>query len=232
VSVDGGPAALRRRAVVRGIALVVVAVLTVFQVGVASAASITIANGRLTTVTRTYGAAQTCTLTAISDSYVNKALATTNFGTGTTLLVNADSTTTERAIVRFDLSSCSPAIPSDALVQTANLQLTIAVAALATRTYALRRATASWAESTVTWNLQPAVASATASTTISLGSLTGTVVEWTATSDVQAYVTGSATDLGWRVSDSNEGIVLGTPLTVGSREAATGQPKLVVTYLP
>jgi hypothetical protein len=214
-------------------ALVVVAGLTVFQVGVASAASITIANGRLTTVTRTYGAAQTCTLTAISDSYVNKALAATNSGTGTTLLINADSTTTERAFVRFDLSSCSPAIPSDALVQTARMQLTIAVAALATRTYVLRRATASWVESTVTWNLQPAVAaSATASTTISLGSLIGAVVEWTATSDVQAYVTGSATDLGWRVSDSNEGIVLGTPLTFGSREAATGQPKLVVTYLP
>jgi hypothetical protein len=214
-------------------ALIVVAVLTVFQAGLASAASITIANGRLTTVTRTYGAAQTCTLTAISDSYVNKALATTNFATGTTLLINADSTTTERAFVRFDLSSCSPAIPSDALVQTAKVQLTIAVAALATRTYALLRTTASWVESTVTWSLQPAVvASATASTTVSLGSVIGTVAEWTATSDVQSNVTGSATDLGWRVSDTNEGIVLGTPLTVGSREAATGQPKLVVTYLP
>lgn len=230
---DGGPAALRRAAGVRGLALVVLVVLTVLQAGVASAATLTIANGRLTTVTRTYGAAQTCTLTAISDSYVNKALATTNFGTGTTLLINADSTTTERAFVRFDLSSCSPTIPSDALVQTAKVQLTIAVAALATRTYALRRTTASWVESTVTWNLQPAVAgSATASTTVSLGSLIGTVVEWTATSDVQSYVTGSASDLGWRVSDTNEGIALGTPLTFGSREAATGQPKLVVTYLP
>jgi hypothetical protein len=231
VTVRGWPAAPRRPAVVRVIALV--AIVGFFQVGTASAASIAIANGRLTAVTRTYGAPRTCTLTAVSDSYVNKGLTTTNFGTGTTLLLNADSITTERAFVRFDLSSCSPAIPSDALVQTAKVQLTISVAALATRTYDLRRATASWVESTVTWNRQPVVAaSPTASATVSLDSAIGTVVEWTATSDVQAYATGSATDLGWRVSDSTEGMSLGTPLTFGSREAGTGQPKLVLTYLP
>ena len=213
--------------------LPLLALLLVVQSGVASAAGIAISAGRLTVVTRTYGAPRTCTLTSVSDSYVNKALATTNNGTGTTLLVNADSTSTERTFIRFDLSACSPAIPSDALVQTARVQLTVALAALATRTYELRRATASWVETTVTWNLQPAVAgSTTASTTVALGTLIGTVVEWTVTGDVQSYATGAATDLGWRVGDASEGIVLGTPLTFGSREAATGQPKLVVTYLP
>jgi hypothetical protein len=231
VSSNDERAAHQRPAALRAIAVVALAV--VCQVGTASAASLSIAAGRLTVVTRTYGAARTCTLTAVSDSYVNKALATTNFGTGTTLLINADTTTTERSFVRFDLSSCTPTIPSDALVQTAKVQLTVAVAALATRTYDLWRATAAWVESTITWSVQPAVAgSATASTTVASGTAIGTVVEWTATSDVQSYATGSTTDLGWRVSDNSEGLIAGTVLAFSSREAGTGQPKLVVTYLP
>jgi hypothetical protein len=210
-----------------------VAIVLAAQFGIASAAGLSIATADLTVVTRAYGASRTCTLTAVSDTYVNKALATTNFGTATTLLVNADTTTTERLFVRYDLSACAPSIPSDALVQTAKVQLTVSVAALATRTYDLRRATAAWVETTATWNVQPAVAgSTTASTTVTLGTLVGTVVEWTATGDVQSSVTGAATNLGWRLSDASEGIALGTPLTFGSREAATGQPRLVVTYLP
>jgi hypothetical protein len=213
--------------------MVVVALAAVAHVGLASAASVPVTTGPLTVVTRTYGSPRTCTLTAVSDSYVNKAAATTNSGTATTLLVNADSTTTERSFVRFDLSSCAPAIPSDALVQTAKVRLTLALLALATRTYDLRRATTSWVESTITWNLQPTVAgTAPATTTVALGTAIGAVVEWTATSDVQAYATGGLTDLGWRVSDASEGILLGTPLTLNSREATSGRPTLVVTYLP
>jgi hypothetical protein len=222
----------RRRPLTRRV-MVVVALALVIPAGTAAAAGIAIATGRLTVVTRTYGAQRTCTLLAVSDSYVNKSLATTNSGTGTTLLVNADTTTTERSFVRFDLTSCSPAIPSDALVQAAKVQMTVGVAALATRTYDLRRATAAWVETTITWNVQPAVAgSVTASTTVSVGTSVGTVVEWTATGDVQAYAVGSVTDLGWRLSDSSEGVALGTPLTFSSREAASNQPRLVVTYLP
>jgi hypothetical protein len=226
-----GSGRARRSAAIRVIILIALAALV--QGAAASAASLVVSTNHLTAFTRTYGAVRTCTLSAVSDADVNKALATTNFGTATTLLVNADSTTTERSFLRFDLSSCAPAIAADALVQSATVQLTISVAALATRTYELRRATAAWLETAVTWNLQPAVASpATASTTVSLGAASGTVVEWTATSDVQAYLTGARTDVGWRVSDSSEGIALGTPLTFGSREAASGQPRLVVSYLP
>ena len=208
-------------------------VVVLAQVGTASAANLPLTAKHLTLVTRTYGAARTCTINAVADSYVNKAQAATNFGTLATLILSPDSTSTERAYLRFDLGSCAPAIPSDALVQTARVQLSVSVAALATRTYELRRATAAWGETTVTWNVQPAVTgSPTSSTAVAFGTLIGTVVEWTATGDVQAYVTGAATDLGWRLSDTNEGIFLGLPLTVGSREAASGQPKLVVTYLP
>ena len=205
----------------------------ILHAGTAFAAGVTISTGNLTEDTRIYGAPRTCTLTAVADSYVNKAAANTNSGTAATLILNADSTTTERVFVRFDLTACSPAIPSDALVQSAKVRLTVSVAALATRTYELRRAATPWVETTVTWNVQPSLAaSATASATVSLGALIGTVVEWTATGDVQSIVTGSSANLGWRVADTNEGIFLGTPLTLGSREAATGRPQLVVTYLP
>jgi len=220
----------RRHPAARALALAIV--MAFVDVSGASGASLPITAGNLTTVTRTYGASRTCTIGAAADSYANKASAATNFGTGTTLLLNADSTSTERAFVRFDLTSCSPAIPSDGLVQSAKVQLTVATAALATRTYELRPATSAWVESTVSWNVQPTVGGPTSSTTVSLGTLIGTVVEWTATSDVQAYATGTLTDLGWRLSDGSEGIFLGTPLAFGSREAATGQPRLVVTYLP
>jgi hypothetical protein len=111
-------------------------------VGVASAAGVALSSAHMTIAMRTYGAARTCTLTATADSYVNKALATTNFGGATTLLINADSTVTERTFVRFALSGCSPSIPSDALVQSARLQLTVSLLAATTRTYDLRQATA------------------------------------------------------------------------------------------
>jgi len=221
---------IRRPRALRAVALVVLGLAS--QIGSGAAASISIDNAALTVATRTYGAQRTCTLVAVADTYVNTALGTSNFGGLTTILINADSTTTERGFVRFDLSTCSPTIPSDALVRTATLQLTLSVAALATRTYDLRRATAGWVESTVTWNSQPAVAGVTASTTVTLGTVIGSVVTWTATGDVQAYVTGASTDLGWRIGDASEGIALGTPLTFSSREAATGKPTLVVTYLP
>ena len=68
--------------------LVVLALLS--QVAGASAAGLSISTEPLTAVTRTYSAPRTCTLTAIGDSYVNKAAAASNFGTATTLLVNDD----------------------------------------------------------------------------------------------------------------------------------------------
>jgi hypothetical protein len=198
-----------------------------------SAAALGVSTARLTAFARTYGAARSCTLSAVADAYVNKALATTNFGTAATLLANADSTATARSFVRFDLSTCSPAIPSEALVQSAKVQLTVSLAAPASRTYQLRRVTAAWLESTINWNAQPASAgSVTASTSVTIGTLAGTVVEWPVTGDVQSYVTGTLSDLGWRLADSAEGIALGTPITFGSREAASGQPHLVLTYLP
>jgi hypothetical protein len=180
----------------------------------------------------TYAAPVTCTLTAVSDGYVNAALATTNFGTSTLLSISPNTVSTERAFVRFDLTTCSPAIPADALVRSATLSLTVAAAVLATRTIDLRSATASWTEAGVTWNAQPAVAgSVTSSAGVTVGQAAGTVISWNAVSDVQSFVAGASTDFGFRLSDSAEGVVGGLVLSFNAREAASGRPQLVVTYV-
>ena len=215
-----------------GVGLAAAALMSLVTAGAGHAAALGISSAYLTAATRTYGAPVTCTLTAAADSYVDQVLATTNLGTSGLLNVDPLVASTERVFVRFDLTSCSPAIPADALVQTAQLRLTTAAVVLATRTIDLRSVSASWTEAGVTWNTQPAVAGwVTSSAGVTLGQGSGTVISWTATSDVQTFVTGASTDFGFRLSDSAEGAVGGVILSFSSREAASGQPQLVVTYV-
>ncbi len=215
-------------------ALVLAAALSVTSATIGLAAGLGLSSARLTTATKSYSAPVTCTLTASADSYVSNTVGqtTTNFGTSTTLQVNPATLTTLRSFVRFDLTACSPAIPSDALLQSATVRLTIAALTLATRTYQLRSVTSSWTETGVTWNNQPTAASSvTASTSITVGTTAGTVVQWTATSDVQSFVTGAATNLGWRLNDSLDQGGLTATLQLNSREAGSGPPQLIVTYV-
>lgn len=223
----------RRRPIGVAAALVLATQVVALTFSTASAASLEISSAHLTGASRVYGAPVTCTLTAVADASVNSALPNTNSGTSTQLNVSPNTVATQRAFVRFDLTGCSPAIPADAIVQSATLSLTTASAVLATRTIVLRSVTASWTEAAVTWNTQPAVAASNTSTAgVTLGQAAGTVISWTAASDVQSFVAGAATDLGFRLSDSAEGVVAGVPLVLNAREAASGRPQLVVTYLP
>ncbi|MEX0625373.1 MAG: DNRLRE domain-containing protein [Chloroflexota bacterium] len=206
--------------------------LCVLTASVAAAAALSISPAFLMGASKTYGAPTTCTLTAVADASVNAAQATTNFGTNTQLNVSPDSLAIRRTFVRFDLTGCSPTIPPDAIVQTATVRLTTASAVLAARTINLRSVSAAWTEAAVTWNNQPAVAASnTSSADVTLGQAAGTVLSWTATSDIQSFVAGAATDFGFRLSDSAEGTALGVPLVLNAREGASGLPQVVVTYL-
>jgi hypothetical protein len=197
-----------------------------------AAANLPISTASLTVATRTYGAAQTCTVNPSADSYVARELASSNFGTATSLQVSPDALATRRMFLTFDLTGCSPAIPSDALVQSASVSLTVSALAAATRTYHLRASSASWVETSITWSNQPAVSSTvTGSTSVTVGTVAGTVISWTATSDVQSFVAGASINRGWRIGDGSEGGV-GSPLLFGSREASSGKPQLMITYLP
>ena len=222
-----------RGPVVLGAAVLLASQIAVLTLMPATAASLSISAAYLTGASKVYGAPVTCTLTAVADASVNSALPNTNSGTSTQLNVSPNTVATQRAFVRFDLAGCSPAIPADAIVHSATLNLTTASAVLATRTIVLQSVTGSWTEAAVTWNTQPAVAASNTSTAgVTLGQAAGTVISWTAASDVQSFVAGAATDLGFRLSDSAEGAALGVPLVLSAREAASGRPQLIVTYVP
>jgi hypothetical protein len=209
----------------------VISAICLATAGATLAASIPLTSARLTSFAKVYGSPTTCTLGPAADAYVFQLLASNNFGTATTLDVASTTANAKETFIRFDLSSCSPSIPTGAIVQSAALKLTVSALAVSTRTYALKSTTASWSETTLTWSNAPAVApTATASTTVSLGTAAGTVVQWSVVSDVQSFVTAAATNNGWRLGDSAEGSGIST-LSFGSREAATGRPQLVIVYV-
>jgi hypothetical protein len=199
--------------------------------GATLAASIPLTSAALTTFAKVYGSPTTCTLGPAADAYVFQLLASNNFGTATTLDVASTAANAKETFIRFDLASCSPSIPTGAIVQSATLKLTLSSSALSTRTYVLKSASASWTETTLTWSNAPTVsAAATASTSVTLGTAAGTVVQWTVASDVQSFVTAAATNNGWRLADSAEGSGIST-ISFGSREASSGRPQLVITYV-
>lgn len=206
----------------------------VLSLSIAHAAGLGLSSGGVTLKTRTYGSPVTCTLTAVADTYVRRDQASSSFGSLTSLEINNSATATRRILLRFDLGSCSPAIASDAIVHSATVRLTTTtVLTVSARSYDLYETTGSWTEST-TWNTQPSVAPA-ATTTVTIPALTaiGTTIAWPAAPDVQAFIAGDNTNLGWRLNDTVENGGL-TPVAIdfNSREAGSNRPQLVITYAP
>ncbi|MGH3006811.1 MAG: DNRLRE domain-containing protein [Gaiellaceae bacterium] len=175
----------------------------------------------------------TCTLSAsAADTYADGAALSqgSNFGTATQLHVRSDSLGNKRSFVRFDLSSCS--IPSGARIETATVSLHLSTAPGENRTYQIRRVSASWGETTLTWSNQPGVAGS-ATDSASTGTTNGVTLAWAVVADVQAFVNGTANN-GWRVADAAEGALIGVEGRLSSREHATAsqRPSLVITYYP
>jgi hypothetical protein len=169
----------------------------------------------------------TCSLGAEADSYVSNALlqGDTNFGAATELHVSGGATD-KRTFVRFDLGC----VPSTAEVKSATLRLVLATAPSASRTYAAHQASASWAEAAISWNNQPGIGAS--SGTVATGTTNGVTLQWTVTSEVQAFVNGSATNNGWRIADTDEsGLLSSQEGRFGSSEG-TGGPELEVVFYP
>lgn len=214
-----------RRLLAVGIALPALAV-----VAIASAASLSASSARLTT-----DEVGTCTAAPAADAYVDQLLpqAGSSFGTAQTLSVRSRAAANRRAFVRFDLSSCG--ITGSVNVTGAELRLVLTTAPGSSRTHALHAVTGGWTEAS-TWNDQPSVA-ATATASAATGTTAGATVTWTSSTlvaDVQAWVDGTTTNNGWRISDSAEGAVVSVTAAYGAREhaTATSRPLLVVTYEP
>ena len=89
--------------------------------------------------------------------------------------------------------------------------------------------TSSWVETAVVWNDQP-TASATVTDTITVPGALG-CVSYTVTSDVQAWVDGTANN-GWQIRDQDETTSVGDS-QYRTRENGTvsERPKLQVAYM-
>jgi hypothetical protein len=213
-------------------ALIVVVLLGAAVPAAAYAAGLGVTTLRLTSFESTTTVpVSTCTLEPAGDTYADALTAIFNFGTSTDLLVRSALTGDARSFVRFDLSPCS--IAASAEIETARLDLYLATAPTASRTDEVHRVTASWGETALTWLNQPAVA-ATATSSASTGTSNGVTVSWNVLADVQAFVSGSQTNHGWRIKDASEGSLTAQTATYGARERATAsqRPVLAITYYP
>jgi hypothetical protein len=197
---------------------------------------------------------RTCVLTAtpsstsvVSDAEVRQANPGTSYGTQTTMAVSSAASSNRRVYVWFDLTACAAAIPATASVRAATLRLYASALPPACRTLDIFRATASWTETGLTWTNQPfgtAInnpASGSRSTSFDIGTPTGCanrtagyVAGVDVTSDVAAFVSGSATNRGWMLRDDAEGSATARTVTFSAKQLGTiGQaPQLVVTWVP
>jgi hypothetical protein len=209
------------------------------------AASVPVASGKVTSY-------RTCTLTATpstttveTDANVQQASPNTNYGTLAALWVTSNILLNRRTYVRFDLTKCSPVVPSGTTVKLATLRMYVSNTPNACRTHDIFRVPASWSESTLTWNNQPfgtstnnpAASSRTDSLTLGSSPCQNTVNSsyvsgWNVTADLQAFVAGTATNYGWMIRDDAEDSVVSRASTYEPKDQANvaRPPQLVITY--
>lgn len=196
--------------------------------GVASAAVLALDADRIT-VLRIPGTVpvKTCTISAVSDAYVDEALPDAAAGTAPALEVTAGPAD-RRAFVRFDVAGCS--IPAGAEVRSAALAMVLAAAPAEARNWKVQRVTDAWAGD-VTWSTAPAVAAASTDTAAT-GIAAGATLQWNVLPDVADVVSGAALDRGWRIADADETPVAPVGGALASSEAAAAgtRPTLTVTW--
>jgi len=240
---------MTRRTIERSIAGLVLAGLVV-GAGLAAnagfAASLSVGSQAFTPYRTCILSGTPSTTTAVLDASVRQASATSNFGTSTTNDVASASSANRRLYLKFDLSQCSPAIPASATVRLATLRMYVTVLPSVCRTIDVFRVTATWTEAAITWNNQPFGTSINnpasgAVDTFDAGTPTGCenrtantyTVGGVVTSDVAAFVAGTATNFGWMLRDDVEGSSTARTETFSAKNLGTaGQaPQLVITYV-
>ena len=211
-----------------------------------SAASLNIGTQNLTPYRTCIVTATPSTTTRVADAVVRQATPTTALGTGTTFEVSSASAANRRAYLKFDLTGCSPSIPSNATIRAATLRLYASAVPAACRTLDIFRVTSAFTESTITWNNQPFgttlnnpasgsrtdsfdVGSVAGCLNLAAGYLTGADV----TTDVGAFVAGTATNNGWMIRDDTESSATARTVTFSAKDLGTlaQAPQLVVTYV-
>ena len=236
--------ATRRWSTITGLALGLFLVLDLTR---GAAAGLSLTSQDLTPYRTCTITASPATTTAVIDAGVRQGSAATNFGATTTLTVSSGTAINQRIYIKFDLTTCSPAIPASAIVRLATLRVFMTVVPAACRTLDLFPATVAWTEAGITWNNQPFGTTinnpATGARTGSIGvgtpagcqnQATGAYVTGgTVTSDVASFVSGGSTNLGWMIRDDAEGSATTRTATFSAKELGTvaQEPQLVITYV-
>jgi hypothetical protein len=207
--------------------LVGLALTVAVGLGIAYAASLSVASGHLWAGSQSLTKG-TCTLSGTSsttDTYVDEQSPTSSFGGATTLGVSPKSGKRQWLLVRFDLSSC--AIPTTGGADSATLNLRITTAPGSSRTLDVSTISSSWS-GTTTWNTVPATGSSFA--TITTGTTSNVTKSVAVTADVDALIKSSSANYGWLISEASSGSNVTT--LFGSAENATpaNQPQLVINY--
>jgi hypothetical protein len=164
------------------------------------------------------------TVTADRDTYVDQNTATTaTGGTGTTMNVQSrNSNRNQRALVGFTL----PTKPAACSVVTATLKLNATVSDSGRTLEASQiLPSATWSETAVTWNSQPATTGTAATTSSALG-----LRSWTVTSQVQAMYGSTNANNGFLVKDQTESSASAKMQTYSTREGSSNKPVLEVTF--
>ncbi len=182
-------------------------------------------------------------LGALRDAWTDEANPTQNRGSDVVETVYPVTNKRHRSFLQFDLSQ----FPATACVSSATLTLTLTNVGAASVNYGMYRVTQSWTEgnstdlSGVTWLKRDGVSSwtapggdaaSTATAVSATGVVAGVQVQWNVTSDVAAFIAGTATNYGWMLRDTNEGT--GSQFRFGSREAtsSSSRPQLQITFGP
>jgi hypothetical protein len=163
-------------------------------------------------------------VTADRDTYVDQnSVTTATGGTGTTMNVQSrNSSRNQRALVGFTL----PTKPSSCSVTAATLKLTDSTSDSGRSIDVLQISpSATWSETAVTWNTQPA----TTGTAATSSSLSGNQ-SWTVTSQVQAMYGSTGPNNGFLLKDQTESSSSAKTQVYSTREAATNKPTLEVTF--
>jgi len=199
------------------------------------------------TVFRTCVLTGTSAATAVADTYVDQSAGTvnSNFNGATTMSIRSGNNTNRRAYLSFDLTRCSPAIPSTATVELATLRLYLTLVPGACRTHDVFKLASAWTASAITWNNQPVgtsinnpptaqrTSSATVGTSPCTYSTINQYVSWPVTADVAAFVVTPSTNHGWMIRDDAEGAGTARTATYTSMNAAvlTQADQLIVNYV-
>jgi hypothetical protein len=211
---------------------------------VAFAATLSVTSRGLTVYRTCLLTATAAGSTAVFDAWVNQNTPTAT-GAVTSLNVASQTGQNQRAYLRFDITKCNPAMPSSAAVKLATLRLYGGAPPAACRTHDLFTVASAWNETTITWNNQPFGATinnpvqSQRKSTMAIGTPVGCQntaggygTGWDVTSDVQAFVSGTATNNGWMIRDDVEGSATARLEQYGSKNTAgvAVAPQLLVTY--